>query len=78
MEIFTRGQQIRCKSQIYDKASSQSTVIDRRIAMKTVIVVGGFVGEPEPGLHEKCYMSGFLRGLYPSIIEAYNLCFYPP
>ena len=73
MEIFTRGQQIRCKSQIYDKASSQGTVIDRRIAMK-LYSSGGFVGEPTPGVHENIICLDF-ASLYPSIIEAYNLCF---
>jgi DNA polymerase elongation subunit (family B) len=73
MEIFTRGQQIRCKSQIYDKASSQGIVIDRRIVPK-MYSSGGFVGEPEPGVHENVICLDF-ASLYPSIIEAYNLCY---
>lgn len=73
MEIFTRGQQIRCKSQIYDKASSQGFVIDRRI-MPRLWSSGGFVGDIKPGIHENILCFDF-ASLYPSIIEAYNICY---
>ena len=73
MEIFTRGQQIRCKSQIYDKASSQGFVIDRRI-MARLWSSGGFVADVKPGIHENILCFDF-ASLYPSIIEACNICY---
>jgi DNA polymerase elongation subunit (family B) len=72
-ELFTRGQQIRCQSQIYDTAMKNGFVLNKRIAEK-LFVSGGFVGEPIPGLFTRILCFDF-SSLYPSIIRAYNICF---
>ena len=71
MEVFTRGQQIRCISQIYDLASSLGYVIDYRANVLTTYS-GGYVKQPEPGVDEDVITLDF-SSLYPSIIEAFNI-----
>ena len=86
MELFTRGQQVRCLSQIYDlaartlhrgfeggKSSEQGYVLDKR-DVAPIKFSGGFVYEPIPGLYENIICLDF-ASLYPSIIRAYNICF---
>lgn len=73
MELFTRGQQVRCLSQIYDLASQKDYVLDKR-DVTPVKFSGGFVYEPIPGLYENIICLDF-ASLYPSIIRAYNICF---
>jgi DNA polymerase delta subunit 1 len=73
MELFTRGQQVRCLSQIYDLASQKDYVVDKR-DVTPVKFSGGFVYEPIPGLYENIICLDF-ASLYPSIIRAYNICF---
>lgn len=73
MELFTRGQQIRCQSQLYDLASKKGYVIDKRIMAK-MFFNGGFVFEPKPGIYDNIICLDF-ASLYPSIMEAYNICF---
>lgn len=72
-ELFTRGQQIRCQSQIFDLAFKLGFVLDKRNAAK-MFFNGGFVFEPKPGLYENIICFDF-ASLYPSIMEAYNICF---
>ena len=72
-ELFTRGQQIRVLHQVYDLASREGYVIDRR-DLPEVEWSGGFVGEPDPGLYDHVICLDF-KSLYPSIIMAYNLCY---
>lgn len=73
LELFTRGQQVRCLSQIYDLASSLDYVIDKRSAPK-LFYNGGFVGDPKPGLYDNIICLDF-ASLYPSIMMAYNICY---
>lgn len=73
IEIFTRGQQVRCKSQIYDLASKSNYVLNQRNNVKMVFN-GAFVFEPVPGLHENIICLDF-ASLYPSIMRAYNICY---
>jgi DNA polymerase elongation subunit (family B) len=73
MELFTRGQQIRCVSQVYDKAHRMGYVLDKRIVPE-VYYEGGFVGKPEVGVHSEVICLDF-SSLYPSIMEAYNFCY---
>jgi len=73
MELFTRGQQIRCLSQIYDLAAQREYVLDKRDIIP-VKFSGGFVYEPIPGLYDNIICLDF-ASLYPSIIRAYNICF---
>lgn len=73
VELFTRGQQVRCISQFYDLAANRGYVIDAR-DVAGYKFAGGFVFEPIPGKHEKVICLDF-SSLYPSIIMAYNICF---
>lgn len=73
MQLFTRGQQIRCLSQVYDKCYRKRIVMDKRIKDK-VFYNGGFVFEPKPGLYDAVVCLDF-ASLYPSIMRAYNICF---
>jgi DNA polymerase elongation subunit (family B) len=74
VEIFTRGQQIRCLSQIYDLATRENIVIDNRTVKNTMSFSGGFVQEPIPGLYDNVICLDF-ASLYPSIIMAFNICY---
>jgi DNA polymerase elongation subunit (family B) len=73
VELFTRGQQIRCLSQIYDLSSKLNFVIDKRLAPK-LFYSGGFVFEPKPGLYDNIICVDF-ASLYPCIMMAYNICY---
>lgn len=73
VELFTRGQQVRCLSQIYDSSSRLNYVINIRITMK-MFYSGGFVYEPKPGLYDNIICVDF-ASLYPSIMMAYNICY---
>ena len=71
-ELFTRGQQIRCYSQLYYAASREGFILDD-IDLVFGTFAGGMVHEPEPGLHDNVICLDF-ASLYPSIIMALNLC----
>jgi len=73
VEIFTRGQQIRCLSQMYDLAHREGYVLDTRTA-PSFKFSGGYVFEPIPGLYDNIICLDF-SSLYPSIIRAYNICY---
>ena len=73
VEIFTRGQQIRCVSQLYDLAAKSGIVLDSR-DVPGFKFNGGLVFEPIPGLYENIICLDF-SSLYPSIIRAYNFCY---
>lgn len=73
MDIFTRGQQIRCLSQIYDLSHSLGYIIDKREVQKRFFK-GAYVHEPNPGKYENIICLDF-ASLYPSIIQAYNICY---
>jgi DNA polymerase elongation subunit (family B) len=73
IQLFTRGQQVRCLSQVYDKASRKGVVLDKRIKDK-VFYEGGFVFEPKAGLYDGVICLDF-ASLYPSIMRAMNICF---
>jgi DNA polymerase elongation subunit (family B) len=73
IQLFTRGQQIRCLSQVFDKCFKKGIVLDKRIKDK-VFYAGGFVFEPQCGLYDNVACLDF-ASLYPSIMRAYNICF---
>jgi DNA polymerase elongation subunit (family B) len=73
IQLFTRGQQVRCLSQVWDKASRKGIILDKRIKDK-VFYAGGFVFEPKPGLYDGVICLDF-ASLYPSIMRAMNICF---
>jgi len=72
-DLFTRGQQVRCLSQIYDMAMNLGFLITKRFAPKQ-FYAGGFVGEPNPGLYQNIICLDF-SSLYPSIIIDGNMCY---
>jgi DNA polymerase delta subunit 1 len=79
VDLYTRGQQIRCFSQLYDMASQNGFIIDKRNE-DFGKYGGGFVFDPVTGLHDNVICLDF-ASLYPSIIMAYNICyttFVPP
>lgn len=73
MELFTRGQQIRCVSQIYDLTARKKIVMNSRDPIE-IEYKGGFVGKPDIGLSEFVLCMDF-ASLYPSIMRAYNICY---
>lgn len=72
-DLFTRGQQVRCLSQIYNLSMSLGYVINKRQA-KQMFFNGGYVGDPIVGLHDNVICVDF-SSLYPSIMMAYNICY---
>ena len=73
VELFTRGQQVRCISQLYDLAARMGFVLDKRDTPGFKFA-GGFVYEPIPGLYDNIICLDF-ASLYPSIMMAYNICY---
>ena len=73
VEIFTKGQQVRCVSQLYDLASRKNIVLNVR-EETTFRFAGGSVQKPIPGLYENVICLDF-KSLYPSIIQALNICY---
>lgn len=73
MELFTRGQQVRCVSQIYNLTAHRGIILNSRDVPK-VPYEGGFVGDPIVGIHDNVICLDF-ASLYPSIMMAYNICY---
>jgi len=73
MELFTRGQQVRGLSQLYNAASVLGFVLDKRIIDK-LDWTGGLVQPPIVGLHEDVMCWDF-NSLYPNLIRRYNMCY---
>lgn len=73
VELFTRGQQVRCLSQLYDLAARSGYVLDGR-DVPGFKFGGGFVFEPIPNIYENVICLDF-ASLYPSIIQAFNICY---
>jgi len=73
MDTFTRGQQIRVFSQLYDYIYEEGYYIDSRLPTNLPFV-GGYVHKPVPGLYRDVVSFDF-ASLYPSIILAYNICY---
>lgn len=72
-DIFSRGQQIRCQSQIYDECAIRNIVIDSR-PKKLMHYSGAFVAKPLVGRHDNIIGLDF-NSLYPNIIIAFNICY---
>ena len=73
MDIFTRGQQVRGVSQIYNLAATMGVILDQRVTDR-INWSGGFVYEPNPGIYDYVICLDF-KSLYPSIIIAYNISY---
>lgn len=72
-EVFTRGQQIRCVSQIYDRVTKEGMVMDKSVSRGNKYT-GGSVSDPVVGVTDKVLVLDF-KSLYPSIIIAFNMCY---
>lgn len=73
MKLFLNGQSVRGISQIYNLATQMGYVLNSREATR-IDWSGGFVYDPIPGLYDYLITLDF-KSLYPSIIEAYNICY---
>ena len=71
-DLYTRGQQVRCKSQIYDLAYNMGYVIN--VNGQSFPYKGAYVRPPIRGIYINTLCIDF-ASLYPSIISAYNLCY---
>lgn len=72
-DLYTRGQQARVLSLLYDAATKQGFVLDKKSIPK-MPYEGGFVGTPIKGKHKDVYCFDF-NSLYPSIIMDQNICY---
>lgn len=72
-DIFTRGQQVRTLSLLYDFAAKEGVVLTKREAPE-IEFTGGFVFSVIPGVYDGVAVVDF-NSLYPSIIIAYNICY---
>lgn len=73
-DVFTRGQQIRCLSQLYDYAAKKGIILNRRPS-PDVYFNGGFVfTDLVPDLYDGIICVDF-NSLYPSIMKQYNICY---
>jgi len=72
-DTYTRGQQLRCISQLYKLCSESDIIIDERKSEGKGFK-GGYVADPIPGLYDYAICLDF-KSLYPSIIEAFNICY---
>jgi len=79
VELFTRGQQLRVLSQVYNEAAKKQIVIDERV-IPVMEYEGGYVYEPTPGLYKLIPCFDF-KSLYPTIMISHNIdyrTFVPP
>lgn len=73
IELYSRGQQIRCLSQLYRSCYKQGIVMDMQPVVP-IPFIGGKVVSPEVGLHDNVLVLDF-KSLYPLIMCAYNICY---
>lgn len=76
MDLITRGQTIRTKSNLYRTCRQYKFVINypRNKPIHKGKYKGAYVGDMVAGLHDDVIVVDF-NSLYPSIISAYNLCY---
>lgn len=72
-DLNTRGQQHRCLSLLYDQCARAGFVLDAREAPGYAFE-GALVQQPVPGVYDNVICLDF-SSLYPSIIQAYNMCY---
>jgi DNA polymerase delta subunit 1 len=72
VDTFTRGQQIRSFSLIYDYCTRYGYVVDTRQTVSDGYT-GGYVREPIVGVHD-CVIVLDFESLYPNVMRANNLC----
>lgn len=71
-DLYTRGQQIKCKAQLYTAAFHQGYIIDYKGTCYDY--KGAYVKDPIPDMYDNILGLDF-ASLYPSIIQAYNICY---
>jgi DNA polymerase elongation subunit (family B) len=72
-QLYSRGQQIRVFSLIFDAAFNDGVVIDKQ-TWEIIQAAGAVVQDPVAGIHDHVNVLDF-SSLYPSIIMGYNICF---
>jgi DNA polymerase delta subunit 1 len=74
-DLYTRGQQIRVKSQLYKECCDRSFILDKiKYVNDSFEYEGAIVIEPVPGIYKWCIALDF-SSLYPSIIISHNICY---
>lgn len=73
MSIFTRGQQLRMENGLYIETTNEGLVINER-KVQNKRFVGGTVIDPLTGRYT-CTLIFDFSSLYPSLIQAYNICY---
>ena len=74
-DLYTRGQQIRVRAQLYKECHDSNMVMDKIENMKeTFDYEGAIVINPIPGIYKWCIALDF-SSLYPSIIISHNMCY---
>lgn len=72
-DLFTRGQQVRIHSMVYDEAYRRGYVLTKREKFY-FNYEGGYVGDPIVGFHRNIFVLDF-ASLYPSQQRANNACY---
>jgi len=76
VDILLNGAEQNCISLMYNKAHSRGVIMEKRKANPAIpIIEGGLVMQPVVGYHEKDIADSDFSSLYPSIIQAYNICY---
>jgi DNA polymerase delta subunit 1 len=74
-DLYTRGQQIRVKSQLYKECYDRSFILNKTNDIDDSFEYeGAIVTEPVPGIYKWCIALDF-SSLYPSIIISHNICY---
>jgi DNA polymerase elongation subunit (family B) len=72
-DIVYRGEQCRCYSQLYNLCHKNGRVLSNS-KLFDYYYTGGYVGNPIRRVFKYCFTLDF-TSLYPSIMQAYNLCY---
>jgi DNA polymerase elongation subunit (family B) len=74
--LYTKGQQIKCFSQLYIESNKMNIVVEQDVYKvdENEKFVGATVVKPKEGLYDNVLMFDF-ASLYPSILIAYNICY---
>lgn len=73
VDLYSRGMQIRCMSQIFDRCYHNGFAITKKLSNFNSYK-GAFVNEPIKGIDDFVATLDF-NSLYPNLIRAYNICY---